>query len=113
MQLRLIASAAVLQAMFFCNAQSETIVAASYKDVCKKMEQEGATSRTQSGDNAADIAANVVVVVGAGHSASRRRNDPVEHSDIIIAAQVTQISTHSDVPDGKPASANLAANTCE
>lgn len=113
MQLNLAASAAVLLLMFSHCAVSETIAGASYKDVCKKMEQEGVTSRTQSGGNMEDIAANVVVVVGAGHSTSRRRNDPVANSDIVVGANLTQISTHSNVADDRSESSTGASNTCE
>ena len=77
------------------------------------MEQEGVASRTQSGGNTEDIAANVVVVVGAGHSTSRRRNAPVSNSDIVIGANVTQISTHSTVSDDSSDSAAGPVNTCE
>ena len=113
MQLNLAASAAVLLSLFSHSVLSETIAGASYKDVCKKMEQEGVTSRTQSGGNMEDIAANVVVVVGAGHSTSRRRNAPVSNSDIVIGANVTQISTHSTVSDDSSDSAAGPVNTCE
>ena len=113
MQLNLAASAAVLLLMFSHCAVSETIAGASYKGVCKKMEQEGVTSRTQSGGNMEDIAANVVVVVGAGHSTSRRRNTPVNNSDIVVGANVTQISTHDDALDHESDSVAGPVNTCE
>ena len=113
MQLNLTVSAAVLLLMFSHGTVSETIAGASYKDVCKKMEQEGVASRTQSGGNTEDIAANVVVVVGAGHSTSRRRNAPVSNSDIVVGANVTQISTHNDVPDHGSDSAAGPVNACE
>ena len=74
------------------------------------MEQEGVASRTQSGGNTEDIG-NVVVVVG--HSTSRRRNAPVSNSDIVIGANVTQISTHSTVSDDSSDSAAGPVNTCE
>ena len=113
MQLNLTVSAALLLLMFSHGTVSETIAGASYRDVCKKMEQEGVASRTQSGGNTEDIAANVVVVVGAGHSTSRRRNAPVSNSDIVVGANVTQISTHNDVPDHGSDSAAGPVNTCE
>ena len=113
MQLNLTASVALLLALFSHDTVSETIAGASYKDVCKKMEQEGVASRTQSGGNTEDIAANVVVVVGAGHSTSRRRSAPVSKSDIIIGANVTQISTHSTVSDDSSDSATGPVSTCE
>ena len=113
MQLNLAASAAVLLSLFSHSVLSETIAGASYKDVCKKMEQEGVTSRTQSGGNMEDIAANVVVVVGAGHSTARRRNAPVSNSDIVVGANLTQISTHSNVADDRSESSTGASNTCE
>ena len=113
MELNLTASAAVLLALFSHGVLSETIAGASYKDVCKKMEQEGVASRTQSGGNTEDIAANVVVVVGAGHSTSRRRNDPVANTDIVVGANLTQISTHSNVSDDSSESSTGALNTCE
>jgi hypothetical protein len=106
MQLNLTASVVVLLALFSQGVCSETIAGASYKDVCKKMEQEGITSRTQSG-------ANVVVVVGAGRSTSRRRNAPVSNSEIVIGANITQISTHSNVSDDSSESAAGAVTTCE
>ena len=99
--------------MFSHCAVSETIAGASYKDVCKKMEQEGVTSRTQTGGRTEDIAANVVVVVGAGHSTSRRRNAPVSNSDIVVGANVTQISTHSNGSDDRSDSATGPVHTCE
>lgn len=83
------------------------------KDVCKKFEQEGVTTRNQSGGNAGDVPANVVVVVGAGSSHSRRRNTSVANSDIIVGANMTEISTQTDLADDKPATAKDAANTCE
>ena len=52
MQLNFIASITVLLALYSHSAFSETIAGASYKDVCKKFEQEGVTTRTQSGGNA-------------------------------------------------------------
>ena len=113
MELNLTASAAVLLALFSHGVLSETIAGASYKDVCKKMEQEGVASRTQSGGNTEDIAANVVVVVGAGHSNSRRRNAPVSNSDIVIGANVTQISTRDDALDHGSDSAAGRVNACE
>ena len=113
MQLTLTASAAVLLTLFSHGTVSETIAGASYKGVCKKMEQEGVASRTQSGGNTEDIAANVVVVVGAGHSTSRRRNAPVSNSDIVIGANVTQISTRDDALDHGSDAAAGPVNTCE
>ncbi|MEK9534860.1 MAG: hypothetical protein VW103_10535 [Halieaceae bacterium] len=113
MQLNLTASVAVLLLMFSHGAVSETIAGASYKDVCKKMEQEGVASRTQSGGNTEEIAANVVVVVGTGHSTSRRRNAPVSNSDIVVGANVTQISTHNDALDHGSDSAAGPVDTCE
>ena len=113
MQLNLKASVAVLLTLFSHGTVSETIAGASYKDVCKKMEQEGVASRTQSGGSPEDILANVVVVVGAGHSTSRRRNTPVNNSDIVVGANVTQISTHDDALDHKSDSAAGPVNTCE
>ena len=113
MQLNLTASVVVLLTLFSHGTVSETIAGASYKDVCKKMEQEGVTSRTQTGGSTEDIAANVVVVVGAGHSNSRRRNAPVSNSDIVVGANVTQISTHNDAPDQRSDSAAGSVNTCE
>ena len=64
MQLNLTASVVVLLALFSQGVCSETIAGASYKDVCKKMEQEGITSRTQSGGNTDDIAAPVNPMIG-------------------------------------------------
>ena len=113
MQLNLTASVALLLVLFSHGTVSETIAGASYKDVCKKMEQEGVASRTQSGGSTEDIAANVVVVVGAGHSNSRRRNAPVSNSDIVVGANVTQISTHSNGSDDRSESSTGASNTCE
>ena len=113
MQLNLTASVALLLVLFSHGTVSETIAGASYKDVCKKMEQDGVASRTQSGGNTEDIAANVVVVVGAGHSTSRRRNAPVPNSDIVIGANVTQISTRDDELDHGSDSAAGPVNTCE
>ena len=113
MQLNLAASAAVLLSLFSHSVLSETIAGASYKDVCKKMEQEGVASRAQSGGNTEEIAANVVVVVGTGHSTSRRRNAPVSNSDIIVGANVTQISTHNDALDHGSDSAAGPVDTCE
>ena len=113
MQLNFTASVAVLLTLFSHGAVSETIAGASYKDVCKKMEQEGIASRAQSGGSTEDIAANVVVVVGAGQSISRWRNAPVSNSDIVVGANVTQISTHNDAPDHGSDSAAGPVNTCE
>ena len=113
MQLNFTASVAVLLTLFCHGAVSETIAGASYKDVCKKMEQEGIASRAQSGGSTEDIAANVVVVVGAGQSTSRWRNAPVSNSDIVVGANVTQISTHNDAPDHGSDSAAGPVNTCE
>ena len=113
MQLNLTASVVVLLALFSQGVCSEAIAGASYKDACKKMEQEGITSRTQSGGNTDDIAATVVVVVGAGQSTSRRRNAPVSNSEIVIGANITQISTHSNVSDDSSESAAGAVTTCE
>ena len=113
MQLNFIASITVLLALYSHSAFSETIAGASYKDVCKKFEQEGVTTRTQSGGNAGDVPANVVVVVGAGSSHSRRRNTSVANSDIIVGANMTEISTQTDLADDKPATAKDAASACE
>ena len=75
MQLNFIASITVLLALYSHGTVSETIAGASYKDVCKKFEQEGVASRTQSGGNAGDVPANVVVVVvrGAQHFTTKER----------------------------------------
>ncbi len=113
MQLNLMASTMVLLAVCSHGALSETIAGASYKNVCKKMEQEGVTSRIKSGGSVGDIPPNVVVVVGGGSSPSRRWNNSVANSDIIVGANVTQISTHTDVPNDKPSSADSAPSTCE
>ena len=113
MQLNFIASTVVSLAVYSTGAFSETISSASYKNVCKKFEQEGVTTRTQSGGNAGDVPANVVVVVGAGDSHARRRKKPVANSDIIVGMNMTKISTQTDAVDDKPATANDAANTCE
>jgi len=113
MQLNFIASMVVSLALYSTGAFSETIAGASYKDVCKKFEQEGVTTRTQSGGNAGGVPANVVVVVGAGNSHARRPNKSVANSDIIVGMNMTKISTQTDAVDDKPATANDAANTCE
>jgi hypothetical protein len=90
---------------------AEPIARASYKDVCKKMQQEGVVTRTQSVSGAEAVADNVVVIVGAGPQISQRHNRPVSNSEIIVAADMTQISTvngessHSDtdpVPSSNP-----------
>ena len=112
MQLNFTASMAILLAVFSHGAFSETIAGASYKSVCKKMEQEGVASRTQSGGKIGDIPANVVVLY-AGSSHSPRGNSPFANSNIIVSANLTQISTQTNSPDDKPASANTAVNTCE
>ncbi len=112
MQLNFTASMAILLAVFSHGAFSETIAGASYKSVCKKMEQEGVASRTQSGGEIGEIPANVVVLY-SGSSHSLRGNSPLASSKIIVGANVTQISTQTNSPDDKPASANTAVNTCE
>ncbi len=112
MQLNFTASMAILLAVFPHGAFSETIAGASYKSVCKKMEQEGVASRTQSGGEIGEIPANVVVLY-AGSSHSLRGNSPLASSNIIVGANVTQISTQTNSPDDKPASANTAVNACE
>lgn len=78
---------------------AEPIASASYKDVCKKMEQEGVVSRTQSAPGSEAVTDNVVVVVGAGTRTSQRHNRPVSNSEIIVGANMTQITTtHSEAP---------------
>ena len=70
-------------------------------------------TRTQSLGNARDLPSNVVVVVDAENSHSRRGNNLVANSDIIVGVNMTEISTYTDAPDNKPATANDAASTCE
>ena len=113
MQLNFTASMVVSLAVYATSAFSETIAGASYKYVCKKFEQEGVTTRTQSSGNAGDFPASVVVVVGAGNSHARRRNKSVANSDIIVGSNMTEISSQTEAVDDKPATANDAANTCE
>ena len=84
MQLKLTTSMVVLLTVCSHGAFSETIAAASYKNVCKKFEQEGVMTRTQSLGNARDLPSNVVVVVDAENSHSRRGNNLVSNSDIIV-----------------------------
>ena len=113
MQLKLTTSMVVLLTVCSHGAFSETIAAASYKNLCKKFEQEGVMTRTQSLGNARDLPSNVVVVVDAENSHSRRGNNLVANSDIIVGVNMTEISTYTDVPDNKSAIANDAASTCE
>jgi hypothetical protein len=72
---------------------AEPIASASYKDVCEKMEQEGVVSRTQSAPGSEAVMNNVVVVAGAGSRNSQRHNRPVSNSEIIVGANITEITT--------------------
>lgn len=83
-------------------SHGEPIVSASYKDVCQQMEREGVVSRTQSAPGSEAVAENVVVVVGAGARTSQRHNRPVSNSEIIVGANMTQITTtNSESPRGE------------
>jgi hypothetical protein len=87
--------------------QGEPVASASYKDVCKKMQQEGVASRTQTTPASEAVTDNVIVVVGAGSRTSQRHNRPVSNSEIIVGANMTQIST----VNGDAKSSDLGAAT--
>ena len=74
-------------------AFAEPLASASYKDVCEQMDHEGISARTQSDPNSQHLVANVVVVVGAGHTSRRKQAQPVANSDIVVGASMTQINT--------------------
>ena len=109
MQLNLMTSMVVLLTVCSHGAFSETIAAASYKNVCKQFEQEGIVT----------AARNHLATHGRFHQMwlsssvprkhSRRRNNLVANSDIIVGVNMTEISTYTDVPDNKSAIANDAA----
>ncbi len=91
---------------------AEPIVSASYKDVCEKMEQEGVASRTQSAPGSESVTENMVVVVGAGSPKAQRHNRPVSNSEIIVGANITQISTVNDESSDSEAAPAPSSNPC-
>ena len=94
------------------SSYAEPVISASYKDVCEQMEQEGVASRTQSAPGSESVTENVVVVVGAGSPKAQRHNRPVSNSEIIVGANITQISTVNSESSHSEAGPAPASDPC-
>jgi len=91
---------------------AEPIASGSYKDVCKQMEDEGIVSRTQSAPGSETVMNNVVVVAGAGSRNSQRHNRPVSNSEIIVGANMTEITTATSATEHSATDLVPSSNPC-
>ena len=76
---------------------AEQLGGASYRDVCKKFEEDGVTTRTQRGQGTSEVAGellgNTVVLVDTGNNRGGRQRSNVSNSEIIISGDLNKIAT--------------------
>ena len=104
---------ALITLLFCCPVVfSEPLASASYKDVCKQMDEQGISSRTQSDPSSQQLVDNAVVVVGAGQTSRRTQTQSVSNSDIVVGASMTQVNTLNSTSNQTSRTVDQSADPC-
>ena len=92
---------------------AEKLGGASYRDVCKKFDEEGVTTRTQREHSTSEIEdellGNTLILVDTGGKRVGRRSSNISNSEIIVSGDLNKIATVTSTQASHSNSAGSAA----